>query len=328
MEHTDEIGLLRIGQLSRRSGVSDHLLRAWESRYGLLRPVRSAGGFRLYSAADERRVRRMTSLLESGLSAAQAAGAALAQDGFPDASLTDTSPADTSPADAPLADESRSEPDRRAAVPDRPAAPSGDLPAALDELGSALDAYDEGTAQAVLDRLLAEFTVTTVLRAVLIPYLHQLGDRWQRGSASVAQEHFASNIIRGRLAGLARGWGAGTGPRALLACPPDEQHDLALMAFGVVLSRSGWRIGFLGAGTPIAELVGAAAAVDPALTVVAATASERFEVVADDLASLAARTPLAIAGAGAGRELADRIGARLLTEDPVTAAEALAGQPR
>jgi hypothetical protein len=48
--------LLRIGELSRRLGVSDHVLRAWESRYGLLQPVRSAGGFRLYSEADEARI--------------------------------------------------------------------------------------------------------------------------------------------------------------------------------------------------------------------------------------------------------------------------------
>ena len=68
-------GLLRIGELSRRVGVSDHVLRAWERRYGLLKPVRSAGGFRLYSEADEGRVRRMQAHLAGGLSAAEAARA-------------------------------------------------------------------------------------------------------------------------------------------------------------------------------------------------------------------------------------------------------------
>ena len=58
--------MLRIGELSRRVGVSDHVLRAWESRYGLLRPARSAGGFRLYSDADEDRVRRMQARLADG----------------------------------------------------------------------------------------------------------------------------------------------------------------------------------------------------------------------------------------------------------------------
>ena len=72
--------LLPIGELSRRLGVSDHVLRAWESRYGLLQPVRSAGGFRLYSEADARRVRRMQAHLAHGLSAAEAARAVLGQD--------------------------------------------------------------------------------------------------------------------------------------------------------------------------------------------------------------------------------------------------------
>src|SRR6478672_8943253 len=71
---------LRIGALSRRTGVSPELLRAWEQRYGLLQPTRSPGGFRLYSEADEARIRRMTRLLADGLSAAQAAGQALTAD--------------------------------------------------------------------------------------------------------------------------------------------------------------------------------------------------------------------------------------------------------
>ena len=62
--------MLRIGELSRRVGVSEHVLRAWESRYGLLTPARSAGGYRLYSEDDEIRVRRMLAHLEGGLAAA------------------------------------------------------------------------------------------------------------------------------------------------------------------------------------------------------------------------------------------------------------------
>ena len=66
-------GVLRIGELSRRVGVSPELLRAWERRYGVLRPTRTEGGFRLYSTADEQRVRRMLALQEQGLSPAVAA---------------------------------------------------------------------------------------------------------------------------------------------------------------------------------------------------------------------------------------------------------------
>ena len=64
---------LRIGELARRTGVSSDLLRAWERRYGLLRPERSTGGYRLYSAEDEQRVRAMTGALGRGISAGEAA---------------------------------------------------------------------------------------------------------------------------------------------------------------------------------------------------------------------------------------------------------------
>src|SRR5271167_2606969 len=190
MEFPRDSPLLRIGELSRRLGVSDHVLRAWENRYGLLQPVRSPGGFRLYSEADEWRIRQMQAYLADGLSAAEAARAALSGD-------ASTPPG--RPAGPPLA------------------ASAGDgLSAALRQ---ALDTFDEPATQAVLDRLLADLSVPAVLRDVVLPYLADLGERWQRGTASVALEHFASNLIRGRLAGLARGWGGGHGPQALLALP-------------------------------------------------------------------------------------------------------------
>ena len=75
------------------------------------------------------------------------------------------------------------------------------------------------------------------------------------GDATVAQEHFASNLIRGRLLGIGRGWDSGEGPRAVLACAPGEQHDLGLIAFGLTLNRRGWRITYLGPDTPVDSLV-------------------------------------------------------------------------
>ena len=138
---------------------------------------------------------------------------------------------------------------------------------------------------------------------------------------SVAQEHFASNVIRGRLASLGRGWGHGHGPRAILACAPGELHDLALLAFGIVLNRNGWRIEYFGANTPIDDLIRMAGVNRPDLVVLAATRPERLDGLAEDLARLARIAPLALAGAGANQAVADAVGADLLTDDPVTAAE-------
>ena len=297
MDHSGGSPLLRIGELSRRLGVSDHVLRAWESRYGLLRPVRSAGGFRLYSEADAGRVRRMQAQLAQGLSAAEAARAVLDEDGG-----AATAPAESAAVTVPL----------------------GDLSAAL---RWALESFDEPAAQAILDRLLSDLSPTAVLRDVVVPYLSELGERWERGAVSIAQEHFASNVLRGRLAGLARGWGGGHGPRAVLACPAGERHDMGLMVFGIALRRSGWRIHYLGSDTPLDELARTVDATHPDLVVLAATLPGSLEPHVAQLTALARLAPLILAGAGATRQVADTARARLLTDDPVTATE-LVGWPR
>jgi MerR family transcriptional regulator, light-induced transcriptional regulator len=258
----------------------------------LLKPERSSGGFRLYSESDERRVRRMQFHIAQGLSAAEAARVAIAE-AQPPADANDLTVVSH----------------------------SGRLDLLARSLQRALDDFDEVAAQAVLDRLLSDFTLVTTLRDVVIPYLHQLGERWERGEITIAQEHFATNVIRGRLTGLARGWGDGHGPRAIVACPPGELHDLATLIFGIVLNRRGWRIDFFGASTPVEELVRVVGRSRPGLVVVAATTTDRFDPILGDLARLAAVAPLAIAGAGATRHMADEIGARLLSGDPVSAAE-------
>jgi hypothetical protein len=103
-----------------------------------------------------------------------------------------------------------------AALASQPTAPVpasvSSLPArAQQELVAALDAFDEPRAQRALDDLLALTSLDTFLTEIVLPYLHELGDRWQRGEASVAQEHFASAVLRGRLSALARGWGTASG---------------------------------------------------------------------------------------------------------------------
>jgi MerR family transcriptional regulator, light-induced transcriptional regulator len=312
--------VLRIGELSRRLGVSDHVLRAWESRYGLLQPTRSPGGFRLYSEADVARVQRMQTLVTQGLSAAEAARVVIAED-------LAAGSGRLSAADARR--QLAADPHLPAADPGRPAPgdglpPAGDWPGALQR---ALDAFDEPAAQAVLDRLVSDLSLTAMLREVVLPYLAELGERWVQGTASIAQEHFASNVIRGRLAGLARGWGDGHGPRVVLACPPGELHDLALMIFGIALNRRGWRIDYLGANTPVDELTRAAQARQPDLVVLAVTRPETLAPLTAELLVLARHTSLVLAGAGATPQLAAAVHAQLLTGDPVTAADNI-GWPR
>src|SRR5689334_3536733 len=185
---------LQIGELASRVGVNAPVLRAWEQRYGVVSPVRSPSGTRLYSAADEQRLRRMVDLMAAGATAREAA---------------------------------------RIVLSEAEALPAFDDAAVLvslrDELRDAFDRLREDDAQEVLDRLFGAFGLTTVLASVVLPFLRDLGDRWQRGEVSVGQEHLASTVVRARLLALARGWSGGEGARALLACPSGELHDIGLV---------------------------------------------------------------------------------------------------
>jgi methanogenic corrinoid protein MtbC1 len=271
---------LRIGELSRRAGVSPELLRAWERRYDLLRPTRSPD--------DLERVRLMARHIANGVAAREAAALAARAD-FGEAS-----------ADAPAAQ-------RGGAV--------FDAAKARAQLARAVETFDEPLAQAVLDELFSAATIEAVLSEVVMPFLREVGDRWQRGELSVGQEHFASNVLRGRLLGLARGWGGGSGPLALLACPSGEHHDLGLISFGLGLRARGWRIAFLGSDTPMESIVRATDLVHPALLVISVTTPDLLDPVSDELVRLSGDRIVAVAGAGATGPSPD--GTLALHGDPV-----------
>jgi DNA-binding transcriptional MerR regulator len=275
-------GRMRIGELSRVTGVSQDLLRAWERRYGLLSPARSPGGFRLYSDADEQQIRAMLRQLATGLSAAQAAQSVLAE-------------------------------------PETIVGPPPDLVGIQRRLQTALEEYDEAVANEIFDELLAVFETRTVLTDVVLPVLRAFGQGWTEDRVTIAQEHFATSLLRGRLLGLARGWGRGLGPVAVLACPPGEHHDLPLVLFGLSLRDYGWRVAFLGADTPIDMIDHAAEAVAARAVIMSTVAAERLQSVERDLAALSKGRALAIGGTGAERTLLRRVGALELHGDPVDA---------
>ena len=213
------------------SGVSTELLRAWERRYDLLSPTRTAGGFRLYGDEDERRVRRMLQHLDSGISAAESARLAL------------TEPDDPGPGD--LAETAPRRDDRR-----RPAGGARPLRRCRRARGARQPARD------LLGRDRAARCRAPLPRASSAGAGSAARCRSRRSTAS-------SSLLRGRLLGLARGWGNGGSPLALLACVPGDQHDLGLICFGLALRRHGWRIAYLGPDTPL-ETISETAADDAA----------------------------------------------------------------
>jgi DNA-binding transcriptional MerR regulator/methylmalonyl-CoA mutase cobalamin-binding subunit len=286
---SDDEDRWRIKEFAAAVGMQEVTLRAWERRYGLLRPERSAGGFRLYSRADERRVRSMQAHMARGIAAAQAAALAIAE------STVETAP---------------------------PAEPAALVAALLD----ATDDFDATRFDALLDAAFAGGRVAAI-REVVLPVLVEIGTRWERASIGVGHEHFASHLIERRLLALAKGWESGNGPQALLACPSGERHTLGLVCFGLVLADRGWRIAYLGADTPVDQIIDVSDSMTPAAVVLCALDAQRFTASAAPITELGRRHHTIVAGSGASHALAGRLAVHCAGGDPATTALELAAQP-
>ncbi len=258
--------LIRIGEISRRTGVRPDSIRAWERRYGLLDPLRSSGGYRLYSATDEAVLQRMRELTGQGLAAAEAAEIARTTGGK--------------------------------GTPSSPGHGALDPSVQASRLRRALEAFDEPGADAILDESLAGLSLDRFVEGVVLVAMAEIGTRWESGAVTVAQEHFASALVRGRLLGLARGWGAGSGPLAVLACIPGELHDLGLISFGLCLRERGWRILYLGADTPPETLEETIASTRPDWVMLAASRGYRLGEATASLRPLAEMARVGIGGGG------------------------------
>jgi len=278
----------RIKEFASLVGVSEATLRAWERRYRLLEPQRSEGGFRLYSRGDERRIRAMQAHMSRGIAAAQAAGLAL------------------------------SESSAGTIAPGR----SAELVDALLDAGRA---YEATRFDALLEAAFARGRLEGI-RDVVLPLLAEIGDSWERGRLSVSQEHFASHLIERRLLAVAQGWEAGRGPLGLLACPPGERHTLGLVCFGLVLADQGWRIAYLGADTPVEQILDVSVAIRPDAVILCSRDTRQLTASAEAITLLAASRQTIVGGGGASAELAARLGVELAEGDPVSSALALAGR--
>ena len=283
--------LFSIGEASRRTGVSVDVIRAWERRYGLLAPRRSASNFRLYTSEDIARLRLMRLYTEQNMPRWRA---------------------------AELVERVVS-----TAFDRNPGVPASDVDVAVHALQASLERFDAAPADRLLAGLTAIFPPAVILRDVVLPYLRELGERWEHGAASVAQEHFASSFLESWMLGAARGWTRGGGRRAVLACVPGEQHVLGLIAFGIALRDLGWSITFLGRDTPLRAACSATAAVRADALVLTATLAESLSAAVDEIVDFAAAHRVLIGGPATVGGVPGIAAARVLPADVLRAAQTL-----
>ncbi len=234
-----------IAEAARRAGVSVPVLRAWERRYRIVQPARTAAGYRLYDEAAIARVRALRRLVDEGWTPSTAA-ARIRAEGLP--------------AEAVAADGTERPGTAGPVAPAVAGAGSGPLITAFVDAAARLD---EAAVGAVLDEMFARGSFERVAGDLLMPALVALGEAWAQGGLSVAAEHLATAAVHRRLSGAFDAAGgdtrlAGGHGRVLVGLPPGARHELGALAFAVIARRAGLSVVYLGPDLPVDDWLRAA----------------------------------------------------------------------
>ncbi|HWE64849.1 MAG TPA: B12-binding domain-containing protein [Chloroflexota bacterium] len=286
---------LNVQAVEMRTGVTAETLRTWERRYGWPRPRRLPNGYRVYTEDDVAMILAVKREIEAGVSAAAAWQRVLVTA-------------------------------RRGTPPETVQAPE-QLTA---RLVAALLAFDGDAALALVAQAHAIIPFEQVLTRLMQPALVEIGNRWQMGEATIAQEHFASNVLRDNLVTISSAYRARPGaPAVLVGAAPGELHDIGPLMLAVLLRRHGVKVLYLGQNVALEQLAGSLGQLRPRMLVLAASRLETARhllAVPPLIARLPAPQPLFAFGGRAfdgQHDLADRINGLYIAGDVVAAANRL-----
>ena len=231
----------------KETGIAADTLRAWERRYGLPMPQRSAGGHRLYSQRDIETIKWLMKRQAEGLSISRA---------------VDLWKEQASSGTDPLAG---------SVQPGFSVSSNMSLETLRHDWLSACFRFDTLAAEQILNQAFAVHSVEVTCTEVIMRGLYEVGERWQKGTSTAQQEHFASEIAMRRLEALISASPPPTRTETILvACPPEEWHTFPLLLLSLFLRRRGWNVVFLGAVVPTESMEETIEAVNPRLVILSA----------------------------------------------------------
>jgi DNA-binding transcriptional MerR regulator/methylmalonyl-CoA mutase cobalamin-binding subunit len=227
---------LAIKVVSQRTGLSAHVIRIWEKRYGAVRPVRTSTNRRLYSEEEIERLILLRDLTRAGHSIGVVAI-------LPTQELRKLAP------ELPLGRSDGTGGTTR----------SAGATALLEECITAAKTLDSARLESVLARAAVALGAQGLLQKVIAPLAQTIGELWRDGSITAAHEHFASAVIRIFLGHAAQPFAGQEGaPVLVVGTPSGQLHELGALLVAAAASNLGWHVTYLGASLPAAEIAGAA----------------------------------------------------------------------
>lgn len=222
-----------IKAVSIKTGLTTHTIRVWERRYNVISPVRTDTNRRIYSEEEVQKLMLLKSAIDSGHSIGLLAQ--MSDDELKRAALEKKLP------NQPLINESALE---------------GHSPELfVEEALQAVEDFDDAQLENILTRANVQFSQPNLFEGVLIPFLRQVGHKWESGEYRVAQEHVATAVIRtflGRQLGNTR---SGTKGSVIVAATlPEAIHEFGAMMAALTATAQGWRAYYLGSNLPVDEI--------------------------------------------------------------------------
>lgn len=254
MSETHHTPTFNMKVVARETGLKPDTLRAWERRYGMPDPQRTAGGHRLYSQYEIDMLKWLIARQEEGMSISHA---------------VDLWQQIVERGEDPLQQYAE---DKSVPAPEPVIPVSGNVITGLCEAWiQACADFDEYRAQQVLAQAFATFPLEAVCFEVLQKGLSKIGQAWYEGTMSVQQEHFASSLAVRQLEALL----AATAPptqnfRLLIACPPHEHHTFSSLLIALLFRRRGWDVIYLGANVPMDRLKATVKSIRPKMVIMSA----------------------------------------------------------
>jgi DNA-binding transcriptional MerR regulator/methylmalonyl-CoA mutase cobalamin-binding subunit len=264
-----------MGAVTRRTGIGEHTLRAWERRFGFPTPLRLASGHRRFSGDQVQHLLLIAQALESGYRAGDIVPLPLAE---LEQLLQSTGVFDRTIATGNA---------------------ENVVPLAID----ACRRFDRESLAALLHSEAAVLGLPRFLRERVSPLLDEVGDAWRRGEIEIRHEHFFSEVLEDELRWLrAPLETAAKGLPVVIASLPNELHGLGLQIAALAIVTAGRSVRILGPHLPVEEIVEAAKALNASAVGVSVSAFAEPEETAREISAVRARLPdgvaLWIGGAG------------------------------
>lgn len=225
---------------ARRTGLTPHVIRAWEKRYGAVSPKRSSTHRRFYSSDDIDRLVLLRKATIAGHSIGQIAN-------LSNEELLELLKKDESAASGPIERNINS-------VLAEPH-PTSQYDACL----AAIERFDAEALESTLLQASIELGQTALIDQIIVPLMEKIGELWRKGSLRVAQEHLASAVIRNLLGNLRGTSKVNTkAPNLIVGTPAGQMHEIGALIVALSAASEGWRVTYLGSSLPAEEIAGAA----------------------------------------------------------------------